>query len=377
MIPLHGRTTTSDWARLETDVWRVGEPGDGLDGNVAVRVGQEPPREGAALYLTDLADQTGPGPKIHLPLQLRHLAPGDVFAVSPDGSRVSVLWKADARHNSILLTERCDHYCIMCSQPPKERDDGYLFERAKRVIDSLPSQASAVTLTGGEPTIYPEAFLDLLRHIAATAPRLAVHVLSNGRRFADAAFSRAYASTPLADLMVGIPLYAAAPALHDYVVQSRGAFNETVRGILSLISAGARVEIRVVIQQANVAHLTELAYFIARNLPFVDQVALMGLEMTGLARPNSSRVWVDPFDYRSELSDAYAILHDAGVRTKIYNHQLCVLDERVRPAAVQSISDWKRSYPESCQPCAVREQCAGVFSTSGQRLSSHLSPLTA
>ena len=33
--------------------------------------------------------------------------------------------------------------------------------------------------------------------------------------------------------------------------------------------------------------LPGLAAFIARNLPFVAQVALMGLEMTGLARPTS------------------------------------------------------------------------------------------
>ena len=31
-------------------------------------------------------------------------------------------------------------------------------------------------------------------------------------------------------MMVGIPIYGAEPARHDYVVQAEGAFNETIRG---------------------------------------------------------------------------------------------------------------------------------------------------
>ena len=119
----------------------------------------------------------------------------------------------------------------------------------------------------------------------------------------------------------------------------------------------------------------ELAVFIARNLPFVDQVALMGLEMTGLARPNSAEVWIDPADYQAELMDATFTLAAAGIATKIYNHQLCVLDERLWPFAVRSISDWKNDYLDICNGCSVRDACGGVFATSGGRLSAALRPI--
>jgi hypothetical protein len=121
--------------------------------------------------------------------------------------------------------------------------------------------------------------------------------------------------------------------------------------------------------------LYELAIFIARNLPFVDQVALMGLEMTGLARPNSAEVWVDPADYQPQLLEATVALADANIATKIYNHQLCVLDERLWPFAVRSISDWKNDYLELCQRCSIRDACGGVFTTSGNRVSQHLRPI--
>ena len=121
--------------------------------------------------------------------------------------------------------------------------------------------------------------------------------------------------------------------------------------------------------------LTGLAAFIVRNLPFVAQFAPMGLEMTGLARPNSPLVWADPAGYQRELAATVDILATAGIATRICNHQLCVLDRRLWPYAVRSISDWKNGYLDICRSCPVRGACGGVFTTSGYRLSQHLRPV--
>lgn len=371
MIPLHGRTTLigTSWP-AGPQVRRVRDWDDARD-------------DGDSRTIWLLADNApslaaqhdAAAPRIALPAALAHIQADDIVAVSPDGDRLSVVWKSSARHNSLLLTERCDNYCIMCSQPPKERDDSWLYERAKQVVSLLPTGPHALGLTGGEPTLQADALLDLLHHCRDTAPDLSLHLLSNGRRFADPDFTRRYAETGLTDIMVGIPLYAPEPALHDFVVQARGAFEQTVRGILTLATMGQRVELRIVVQRHTVPVLGELARFIVRNLPFVEQVALMGLEMTGLARPNAAEVWIDPADYQLQLAEAVFHLATAGVPPRIYNHQLCVLDPQLWPFAVQSISDWKNDYLPACASCAVREQCGGVFTTSGNRVSAHLHPL--
>ena len=132
-----------------------------------------------------------------------------------------------ATHNSVLLTEQCDNYCLMCSQPPKDRDDAWLFDRAKQIVSLLPSSARSLGLTGGEPTLHADALIDLLEHCRDTTPWLQLHLLSNGRRFADAEFASRYAQVGLADIMVGIPVYAPEPGLHDFIVQASGAFDET------------------------------------------------------------------------------------------------------------------------------------------------------
>ena len=377
MIRLSGRATPVGLdGGIHPDVWRVCRAGeDGTGAWACVSTSRDAPGDPNRIHLAPQPGVTAPAPGIQLGRGLAHVAEDDILHISPDGSRVSVLWKSTAVHNSLLLTEQCDNYCLMCSQPPKTRDDTWLFERAKQVVSLLPTTARSLGLTGGEPTLHANALIGLLEHCRDTAPWLQLHLLSNGRRFADISFSQRYAAVGLHDIMVGIPLYAPEPGLHDFIVQASGAFEETVHGILNLATLGQCIELRVVIQRHTVPVLGELAVFIARNLPFVDQVALMGLEMTGLARPNSAEVWIDPADYQAELADATFTLATAGIVTKIFNHQLCVLDEQLWPFAVRSISDWKNDYLDICDDCSVRDACGGVFATSGSRLSAALLPI--
>jgi His-Xaa-Ser system radical SAM maturase HxsC len=167
-------------------------------------------------------------------------------------------------------------------------------------------------------------------------------------------------------MMVGIPLYGSEPSNHDYVVQSQGAFDATVRGILNLAELGQPIEIRVVIHRQTAPYLIDIADFIVRNLPFVTHVALMGLEMTGFARANVDEIWIDPFDYQSELTAAVTLLDSLGIATMIYNHPLCLIDPNIWRFAVKSISDWKNEYHPECTPCSVLQHCGGFFATSNR-----------
>jgi His-Xaa-Ser system radical SAM maturase HxsC len=199
-------------------------------------------------------------------------------------------------------------------------------------------------------------------------------VLSNGRRFRHLRFAKELAAIGHPDLMLGVPLYADTAAHHDFVVQARGAFNETMLGYLNLGRVGLRAEVRVVVHALTFKRLPQLARFIGRNLPFVEQVVLMGLELTGFARTNVEALWVDPFDYSQELDEAVAILDDAGLDVSIYNHPLCLLPRSLWKFARQSISDWKNVFVDECDRCSVRAECSGFFQSSNLRMSTHVEP---
>ncbi|AKK27339.1 His-Xaa-Ser system radical SAM maturase HxsC [Mycobacterium sp. EPa45] len=300
---------------------------------------------------------------VRLPAGFAELGEGDVLGIAPQSRRVRVLYRRASRHNFFLVTERCNNYCLMCSQPPKKVDDGWLIDEIAQTIPLVDPATPALTFTGGEPLTDWRQFIGLVELTRDLLPNTAIHVLTNGRAFASPEVATTWADVRHPRLSAGIPIYAAVDQIHDYVVQAKGAFDQTVLGILHLKDRGQRVEVRVVLHAITAPRLRETCSWIARNLPFVDHVALMGMENTGFAIANNDMLWIDPVDYQEQLKAGVDVLATTGVNVSIYNLPLCVLDPSLRPFALQSISDWKNAYVEECEGCSVRRDCAGFFST--------------
>jgi len=194
-------------------------------------------------------------------------------------------------------------------------------------------------ISGGEPTLCTADLLQVIRTARNYLPRTALHLLSNARSFRVLAASRRLAAIRHPDLMVGVPLNADTPALHDFIVQAQGAFDDTIRGVMNLKRCAVKVELRIILQRANAERIGAIASFIRRNLAFCDHIAFMALEMHGLALAHRADVWIDPSSYKDQLSDAVCDLAQAGCYVSIYNVPLCLLDERAWQYARKSISD--------------------------------------
>jgi His-Xaa-Ser system radical SAM maturase HxsC len=298
-----------------------------------------------------------------------YLAEGDIVGIRGKDGRFRTLYRRNSNHNSFLITERCNHYCLMCSQPPRDVNDGWILDEIKTALPLINPETRSLGFTGGEPLLDWRGFISLLDHCRDGLPKTAIHVLSNGRAFANSEVVGAWAAVRHPSLTVGIPIYAAVDHIHDYVVQAKGAFDETVLGILKIKDRGQRVEVRVVLHSITAPRIVETCSWLARNLPFVDHVALMGLENTGFAIANDDILWIDPIEYRDLLSEAVHMLVAARMKVSIYNVQRCVLDKSVWPYAARSISDWKNNYVEECDCCIEKTRCGGFFSTGRPRYS--------
>jgi His-Xaa-Ser system radical SAM maturase HxsC len=298
-----------------------------------------------------------------LPADFDYLGDRDVIRLNSEQASIRVLFRANSPHNSILVTEQCNHYCLMCSQPPKDIDDSYLLDDIEQLLPLIPRETVEIGFTGGEPTLHGDRFLKILRLTKNYLPDTSIHILSNGRKFKDVNFCNKYAAIDHHDIMVGIPLYSDDASTHNYIVQSENAFDETLQGIINLKRLHQKVEIRIVIHKLSVARLVNLCEFIARNLVFVDHVALMGLEMTGFTRANLEKLWIDPSDYTDILSSAVNVLKQSGLNTSVYNHQLCLVNNDIIPFYRKSISDWKNEYVPECHQCTKKNECGGFFSS--------------
>ncbi|MBX9825363.1 MAG: His-Xaa-Ser system radical SAM maturase HxsC [Xanthobacteraceae bacterium] len=288
---------------------------------------------------------------------------GDVLRIHPSG-QINVLYRRGANANALFVTERCNSKCLMCSQPPRDDNDDWRIAELARVIPLLDPELPVLGVTGGEPTLLGSKLGLLFETAKRFLPHTTLHVLSNGRAFQSRVFTAGFQAA-VDQVVWAVPLYAPTAAAHDYIVQSSGAFVETVHGLYNLAEAGHAIELRCVISRENAGRLLALAEFVSRNLPFVRHVAFMGLEPMGYARVNRAALWIDPADYGNALRRAVLHLHLRDIPVSIYNLPLCVLQEDMRPFARQSISDWKNVYAPECDGCAVKDQCSGFFRSAG------------
>jgi His-Xaa-Ser system radical SAM maturase HxsC len=316
----------------------------------------------------------GDTPLIH-GISYDHLEDGDVVALGSNGY-VRTLYRLRSPHNSIFVTDRCNSLCLMCSQPPKAIDDRHRIAEHLRLVELIDPSTRELGITGGEPTLLKSDLLVLIDRCRELLPQTALHMLSNGRLFYYGSFARRLAALGHPDLMIGVPLYSDIDTEHDYVVQSAGAFDETLIGLQNLGRYSVPIEIRIVIHRLTYQRLPQLARFIYRNLPFASQVVLMGLEVTGFTVPNLADLWIEPAEYSRELVESVNLLAHHGMRVSVYNHQLCVVPAEIWRYCRKSISDWKNEYLPVCDGCTVRSHCGGFFSSSLRRgFSSRIGPI--
>lgn len=303
---------------------------------------------------------------------LNHLDEGDIVVISEDGN-INTLYRINANQNTLMATERCNSNCLMCSQPPKDREDiPRLFEINSKLVRLIPKDCPELGISGGEPTLMGELFFDLLKLINLELPETSVHILTNGRTFAWDLLAKKLDEFDTSRIMFGIPLYSDFYQEHDYIVQAKDAFHQTILGIHNLERYNQRVEIRIVLHKQSIPRLRKLSEYIYKNLPFVEHVAFMGLEFIGYTPHNIEKLWIDPYEYQHTLADSVEYLSSKGLNVSIYNTPLCLLPKTSWEFARKSISDWKNDYMEECMKCSVKEQCGGFFSWNLKKSSEYI-----
>lgn len=294
---------------------------------------------------------------------------GDVVVINKRGEIVFV-YEIESSHNAIMATERCNHRCIMCPQPPiLQEKDKTPFNL--KLISLFDKSTQEIGITGGEPTLIGDNLFVLINHIKKELPKTAISILSNGVKFADKEYAMKLAKCRHHDLQIDIPLFSDIAEEHNRIVGAK-TFYKTVQGLYNLALFHQRIGLRIVVHKQTYRRLPQLADYIYHNFPFVAQVAFMQMETTGLAKENLDKLWIDPYDYNMELREAVLLLADRGMQPYIYNAQLCVLPDEIRRYARQSISDWKEIYISECDGCVLRGQCAGFFESNRNAYSSHI-----
>lgn len=283
---------------------------------------------------------------------------GDVVFVEPAIGRLSRWIRAGSPHNTLLVTERCDQLCIMCSQPPKKHHADLFAHFLEACL--LADPGSVIGLSGGEPLLYKAALFSLIERVHETRPDLRFHVLTNAQHFEPCDLG-SLSRPALKRVQWGIPLYAADPDLHDRVVGKQGAFARLQESFALLAQAGQIIELRTVLLRQNYNQLETQARWVSARLPFISVWALMQLERAGFARNRWNEQFIDHSANPRPLVAAIALARSRGLAVALYNTPHCTVATELRPYLQNSISDWKRAFPKACDRCTLKGDCCGFF----------------
>ena len=286
----------------------------------------------------------------------------DVCSIWQDGSLHRVYDDA-SNDNYLFITGRCNSNCIMCPSPveARMRSPKANIKELMELAGYIPSDVAHLTITGGEPFLAGLGIFDLLGVLKERFERTDFLVLTNGRVFAIERYVRLLLERAPENILLAIPLHGSCPELHDRITQAPGSFEQTFRGIKSLLRNDIPVELRLVVSKLNVDDFGCMADMILSEFQGIEYVSVIAMEMTGAARVHRDAVWIP---YRKAFDSIRAAIYKllmGGVDVKLYNFPLCTVDSGYWTLCEKSISPSKARYAPMCDRCRYRTSCGGVF----------------
>jgi len=307
-------------------------------------------------------------------------------------SRCPGVWKSYARiyglnelnkpgkNLDINLGKVCNNDCMFCmSKHPGLKPRFVSKELIKKDISSSEG-FSKVTFLGGEPTIYPD-LVELVKFSRANGFDN-VHIISNGRRFADMKYLRRIIDAGTTDVSVSIHS-------HDEKTENRltqtNGFSEKIMGLENLRKLNVRTYINMVVNTLNFKKLEE-------SISFFRELGVTHFRLNSMM-PDSgnAKLNIDLLPRFQDIAKVIERIDRKGINLTVGDFPPCVfsLDESdvyeligecSQDRITQNISYntnradiersefvWKerksdmKSKPDSCVSCRLGNVCEGIW----------------
>lgn len=315
----------------------------------------------------------------------------DIETTAPFSAKPSAPYRMD-----LALTYRCNNDCAHCYNARPRRFPELDLPAWKQIIDKIWSlRIPHVVFTGGEPTIFT-GLPDLVAYAEETG--LITGLNSNGRRLSDRGYLRALVEAGLDHVQITFESHD--PAIHNRMVGTQGAWQETVKGLRNALDSPLYLMTNTTLLTHNVEKLEDTLAFLGElGVPTIGLNALIysgkgktvnsGLkeeelpELLELAREITQRnhqrlIWYTPTQY-CHFNPVQLDLGVKGCTAALYN--MCVEpngDVLPCQSYYQSLGNlleekwnniWEHplalalrnrtNIPEGCQSCEFLPECGG------------------
>ncbi|MEW5868866.1 MAG: PqqD family peptide modification chaperone [Chloroflexota bacterium] len=191
----------------------------------------------------------------------------DLEVTAPFSARPSAPYRMD-----LALTYRCNNDCAHCYNARPRNYPELATEQWQRILDRLwEIGIPHVVFTGGEPTLRTD-LPALVAHAERNGQITGLN--TNARRLSNADYLRPLVDAGLDHVQVTVESHD--PAIHDAMVQARGAWKQTIAGLENALDSPLFVMTNTTMLQANSPSLPETLHFLAGlGVPTVGLNALI------------------------------------------------------------------------------------------------------
>jgi len=216
-----------------------------------------------------------------------------------------------ARH-WVRLTRLCNQRCLFCLDSWNHNGTYIDTEQLYQYIDlGVKLGRERLILSGGEPTIHPDYIRFIKRGRKAGYDW--IQTVTNGMLFAYPEFARKAIAAGLNEVTVSI--HGHTPKLQDRLVGVPGAFDKAIEGIRNIQALGRGrtvINIDVVINKQNVAHLRDIIdYFRGMGIHEFDLLYIVpfGRGFSEYRR----QLYFDLSNHFDDLQRAFEVSKEPGV----------------------------------------------------------------
>lgn len=274
-----------------------------------------------------------------------------------------------ARRATLDLLTTCNNRCVFCAPDGLPAVAPRDLDAVTRTLDTLATQHTALTFTGGEPTLHDA----LPEFIAAARARgfTRIGIQSNGRHLRESGYAGTLRDAGLTD--VHLSLHGLGPVIHDHHTGVDGSFVESADGLAAARQAGLTTVVTTVLTRSNARSLTALAPWLAAQAVAAWCIAVP--RTAGRLHTAFDRVFPRLAMAIPHALQALSVAQTKGVITFLRGAPLCLLG----PFAARSLPDPANAFdPTLCDGCPARARCPGVDARYLQRFGGdELSPSRA
>jgi len=248
----------------------------------------------------------------------------------------------------------------MCTNPEDfGNSNEYGYEDVYSRLMSQKKNQGHMTMTGGEPTIHPD-FIRIIEYIKRDLSGMKITLLTNGRRLSYPAFTKK--CLEIKNLQIAVSLHGYNAKTHDRVTLAKGSFVQTISGIANILkykNSFQELTIRLVITKLTYKYIHKILDLIKDKFSKVDKVAVMFMEIEGLAEKNIDLVGFTYKEWQRQLSLIRPRIKNFN-QLQFYHFPLCTVDADLWKYAWRTVLEYELTFPSQCKGCWCRKYCLGV-----------------